>query len=156
MIQTILLTATTINGAQTVTIEDFKLNLSDEQRKYYFLCIGIAAPVFGYKNPYELHKVYKQKFLPELFKETNLIVKQKNGEKHVFRDLWDAMSIIKSKLTPQEFAPIRADFMDKYLSITLATVPVMSKYIDCCLTHGREFKGIDFPIPEMQGILNEQ
>lgn len=121
-----------------VIIKPFKETLSDRQRRFYWLWVGIMGKEFGYTKD-EMHEVLKGRFLfkimlqfPEDYPEITELVKQ--------------VQAVRAKGLAKEADTI-AKTVAPMVSITKAKVPNMGEYLDEIYGLARE-NNISLPMPE--------
>lgn len=130
------------SGRQTVIIGNFERNISVEQRGLYWMWLSIVAAELG-NTKEELHKVFKERFLLNIFLS--------DIENHKdFEGLTENMRIVKT-LAPDQYPAIRL-FVMSQLSIMDATVDNMRQYLKEIESEANNMR-IRLPIPELQGLI---
>jgi hypothetical protein len=130
------------SGRQTVIISNYERNISSEQRGLYWMWLGVISSELGDTKD-ELHKVFKERFLLNIF-----LADIDNHQD--FAGLTENMRVVK-KLAPDQFPAIRS-FVMSQLSIMDATTTNMSQYLKEIENEAINMR-IRLPLPELQGLL---
>jgi len=132
------------SGSLAVIVKKAERNLSEEQRKLYWSWVGIIGSELGYEKD-EMHQVLKEQYLTSIYLH--------DPDNHPgFAEMVAGINAIKGDY-PAEHAHIRRQVL-RLISTMDATVTNMRDYLNAIKQHAINYN-IALPLPEMQGILEE-
>lgn len=137
-IQVILESELEAHGDIEITVKKYKLNMSDQQRRLYWMWIGILADFFGNEKD-DFHLEMKKKFLIGIY------IEHHEG----FSEMVEAVRLVKS--TDTKSWEVLAGHILSNVSITDANVSEMAEYLTL-VDRFAIYNGVRLPLPEDQGM----